>query len=153
MDEEKAEPRKLRKKSPTHQKPPRSQPIDFNGNIKPASHPLAQKSHRHAPPDSYYAPYTAQGNFTPTPRHAPYLQTAEHDSDVPEGSIESGHGQQTGHQRSRDHDERPGRDEERVLPSHDTDSSSSSRSQRDQVLASVLTSLSTRPGLVVHKAV
>jgi hypothetical protein len=46
---------------------------------------------------------------------------------VPEGSLESG----LGHRR--DLDERPGMDEERVLTSRDTDTSSSSRSQGDQV--------------------
>jgi hypothetical protein len=141
MDEEKSVPRDLRKKPSTHhQKPPRPHPTDFNGNIKPVSHPATQKPQRRAPLDPYYAPYTAQGTFTPTPRLAPYHQTAEHDSDVPEDSMESGHVQQTGHQIFRDHDERPGMDEERVFQSHDT-SSLSSRNQGDQVTSYISTSL------------
>ena len=132
MGDEKPIPKERRNNSPTYQKPPRPHFIDFNGNVKPQSHPPAQKSQRRAPQDPYYAPYVAHGNFTPTPRPAPYLHTADHDSNVPEDSLESGHGLQTGHQR--DHDERPGMDEERVLPSRDTDTSSFSRSQGDEVL-------------------
>ena len=126
MDDEKTVPKDRRKNSPTHQKPARPHFIDFNGNVKPPPFPT-QKSQRRPPPDPYYAPYIAQGNFTPSPRPTPYLHTAEHDSNVPEGSLESGPGHR------RDDDERPGMDEERVLTSRDTDTSSSSRSQGDQV--------------------
>ena len=131
MAEEKAVPRDVRKNASTHH--PRSQ--DLDGNIRPASHPSAQISHKRAPPDPHYVPYSAQGNFTPTPRFKPEHQTAEHDSDVPEGSVDLSSGDQgTGHQRSRDHDERPGLDEESVLPkSRYIDTTSSSRYQGDQV--------------------
>ena len=127
MGDEKPVPKERCKNSPTYQKPPRPHFIDFNGNVKPPSHTPAQKSRRRPPQDSYYAPYVAHGNFTPTPRPAPYLHTADHDRNVPEDSLESGHGLQTEHQR--DHDERPGMDEERILSSRDTDTSSTSRSQ------------------------
>ena len=113
-----------------HKKQPRSHLVDFNGNIKQSSHPPAQTSLRRAPPGTHYAPYTTQGNFTPTPHSAPFHQTAEHDSDVPEDSIECG---STRDQETGDENERAGINEERVVRSHDTDSSSSSRNHGDKV--------------------
>lgn len=136
--EEKPVAREARKNPSTHH--PRSQDVDVNQNIRPASHPPVKISQRCAPPDSHYVPHGAQGNFTPSPRPKPRHPTAEQDSDVPEDSAHSDSiVQGTGRQRYRD--EPPGLDEQRVLRrARDTDSSSSSRSHPivDQVFLVVL---------------
>lgn len=58
--------------------------IQFPHNTKPPIPNATSKSK--AEVDSSYAPYTAQGNFTPTPKTSTFYQAVEQDRDGHQGS-------------------------------------------------------------------
>ena len=73
---------------PYHQGRTRNGPssVRFARNTKPPAPNDTTWRSKTGNVDPSYAPYSAQGNFTPTPKQSTYYQTAEHDSDSYRGS-------------------------------------------------------------------